>query len=360
MKAPKNFYNVVDQKKLGLDQIDKNAAAIAELQDLPILPTPGEGDEGKVPKVNSEGGYTLAPDESLPEVSAADNGKVLTVVNGIWSPELLIKDIDSIIAMKITISNGGDNSACLPPLTFNDPITGEVANLVVNTDYTMECSASLVTGSLSLTGAPDIANANLPAVFDIDFINAVNIRKYSNIIMTNVVAFAYSLAKNIKIEVSTDGESYITVYDESTLDWTVSPKEFNIYGDPVSTLPVPTVADAGKVLSVDSNGNWSLTKETIIIDAILDSDNSRVVFTESVKDVYALVEEHLNAIIYAHNQYNANNGRYFTIADKYINTHQFISMFNQGSSVNVLNFTLDNYTTNNYATLTDKKINFDT
>lgn len=303
MKAPKNFYNVVDQKKLGLDQIDKNAAAIAELQDLPILPTPGEGDEGKVPKVNAEGGYTLAADDSLPEVSAADNGKVLTVVNGIWSPELMIKDIDRISAMKITISNGGSNSACLPPLTFNDPTTGEAANLVVNTDYTMECSASLVTGSLSLTGAPDIANANLPAVFDIDFINAVNIRKYSNIIMTNVVAFAYSLAKNIKIEVSTDGESYITVYDESTLDWTIAPKEFNIYGDPVSTLPVPTAADAGKVLGVDSSGAWELINDIVTIQP--DPDSSGFLLSKNIEEVINVINNgHMIDFV------NTDNNRY--------------------------------------------------
>ncbi len=281
-KGARAYYADTDYKR------DGTIEAYGKIDSMPAIPTPEESDAGKIIKVNNEGEYSLSDDagtvlptptssdigkfvtvdssesyaldniNALPVVSSSDNGKVLTVVNGEWSPELLIKDIDNIIAMKITISNGGDNSACLPPLTFNDPTTGEVANLVVNTDYTMECSASLVTGSLSLTGAPDIANANLPAVFDIDFINAVNIRKYSNIIMTNVVAFAYSLAKNIKIEVSSDGESYITVYDESTLDWTVSPKEFNIYGDPVSTLPVPTVADAGKVLTVDNNGAWEL------------------------------------------------------------------------------------------------------
>ena len=85
MKAPKNYYNTVDQAKLGLDQIDKNKAAIAELQNLPVLPTPGEGDLGKVPKVNSEGGYTLAADEGLPTVTAADNTSVLQVTDGEWA-----------------------------------------------------------------------------------------------------------------------------------------------------------------------------------------------------------------------------------------------------------------------------------
>ena len=284
-KIPRNYYSDTDHRR---DKTNEIIGVVNDLSDLPVLPTPGEGDIGKIPKVNSEGGYTLASDagtvlptptsedigkvikvdsnedyalatdEGLPAVTSADNGKVLTVVNGIWSPELVIRNIDNISAMKITISNGGANSACLPPLTFNDPATGEVANLVVNTDYTMECSSSIVTGSLSLTGAPDVANANLPAVFDIDFINVVNIRKYSNIKMTNAVAFPYSLAKNIKIEVSADGVSFITVYEENTLDWTVSPKEFNIYGDPVSNLPIPTIADAGKVLGVDSNGDWEL------------------------------------------------------------------------------------------------------
>lgn len=78
MKAPKNYYNVVDQKKLGLDQIDKNAAAIAELQDLPILPTPGEGDVGKVPIVNSEGSYEL----TIPDITLSPLGMVKTTPSG--------------------------------------------------------------------------------------------------------------------------------------------------------------------------------------------------------------------------------------------------------------------------------------
>ena len=87
MKAPKNYYNVVDQKKLGLDQIDKNAAAIAELQELPVLPTPGEGDEGKVLTVDSNGDWGAADIPSqLPSVSSSDEGKVLMVNDqGEWA-----------------------------------------------------------------------------------------------------------------------------------------------------------------------------------------------------------------------------------------------------------------------------------
>ena len=69
MRGVKNYHNVVDQKKLGLDQIDKNAAAIAELQDLPILPTPAAGDLGKVVKVGPDG-YELASDAGAKLVTA--------------------------------------------------------------------------------------------------------------------------------------------------------------------------------------------------------------------------------------------------------------------------------------------------
>ena len=62
--------------------------------DASLLPTPGSGDAGKVAKVNAgETGYVLAADErgsggggaGLPTVSAADNGKVLVVSNGVWA-----------------------------------------------------------------------------------------------------------------------------------------------------------------------------------------------------------------------------------------------------------------------------------
>lgn len=53
MKAPKNFYNAVDQMKLGTDQI--------------------EDIKNKVDSIIS-----------LPSVTAEDNGKLLQVVNGEW------------------------------------------------------------------------------------------------------------------------------------------------------------------------------------------------------------------------------------------------------------------------------------
>lgn len=274
-KGARSYYGDTSYRRDGIDGL------VGEVNNLPTIPTPTEEDNGKVIKVDSEGEYILGSDESLPEVSSADNGKVLMVVDGVWSPELRIDDIETISAMKITMSNGGSNSTCLPPLTFFDPVTGETAALVVNTDYTMTCPASLVTGNMSLTGAPDIANADTPVTFDVEFINEVNIKKYCYIKLSNAVAFQYSLAKNIKIEISADNATYITVYDESTLDWSSGTKTFDIYGNPVSPLPIPTAADAGKVLTVDNNGAWELDNVPSELPAVTSGDAGKVLTVDS-------------------------------------------------------------------------------
>ena len=108
---PKNYDNDLNRRKQGLDQIAKNEADIAALQALPVLPTPAAGDTGKIPKVNSEGGYELGeiPTE-LPTVTSADTGKILAVdSNGAWvsnNPNMSIIEVsvDSIYdPTKITL-----------------------------------------------------------------------------------------------------------------------------------------------------------------------------------------------------------------------------------------------------------------
>ena len=276
MKAPKNYYNVVDQKKLGLDQIDKNAAAIAELQDLPVLPTPAAGDTGKVVKVG-EDGYELASDAGAKLVTA-------------------------------TVTADGQG------------------NLSCDKTYA-ELSASIANGDVV-----ELSYNNQTFVFSgIDY-----------------PGIHFVLAKN-----DSNGHNVITA-------WTISSANvitFNIEGMN-SELPTVTSADAGKVLGVDDSGNWTLTKDTIIIDAVLDENSAKVTFTDTVGNIYNMIKSHLNAIVYAHDAV-MDIGYYFTVSNKSYNSHQFISISNQGSSVKVYSFTMIN-TSADYVTLSTKKINFDT
>lgn len=80
MATPKNFYNTVDQKKLGIDEIPAIKAKIDSLEGLPEVTIV---DAGKVMKVDSEGKWNL--DKELPSVVASDKGKIMKVDrNGNW------------------------------------------------------------------------------------------------------------------------------------------------------------------------------------------------------------------------------------------------------------------------------------
>lgn len=78
-KGARAYYADTDYRRDGMNE------AYSKIDSMPAIPTPEVSDVGKVIKVNNEGEYGLAIDESLPVVTSSDEGKVLTVdSNGNW------------------------------------------------------------------------------------------------------------------------------------------------------------------------------------------------------------------------------------------------------------------------------------
>lgn len=86
--GPKNFYNAVDQRKLGTDRID---AIQNELDSIISLPPVTSEDEGKTVVVSDQGEWELGLIKGLPPVTSEDNGRLLQVVSGEWN----IVDLDA-------------------------------------------------------------------------------------------------------------------------------------------------------------------------------------------------------------------------------------------------------------------------
>lgn len=80
--GPKNFYNAVDQRKLGTDKID---AIQNELDSIISLPPVTSEDEGKTMVVSDQGEWEVGSIDNLPPVTSEDNGKMMQVVNGKWA-----------------------------------------------------------------------------------------------------------------------------------------------------------------------------------------------------------------------------------------------------------------------------------
>lgn len=68
--------------------LDKLAALLAA-GEIAVLPTVTAADNGKVLTVSSGEWAAITPTPELPAVSATDNGDVLTVVDGAWAAAAL-------------------------------------------------------------------------------------------------------------------------------------------------------------------------------------------------------------------------------------------------------------------------------
>lgn len=277
MKPPKNFYNSLDRMKQDLD--------------TSTLPDVTTSDAGKVLKVSEAGGWELADDENTiieanpdeqPTVDL-ENLKIGDTVYSVKNPELT-----SIKSFKLTMSNGGQYNTNKPIIEFFNE-GGQEAS-ITSSDYTVECDKTYA-GNANMDQVCSISTPDTPGTFTYTFVNDFDIEEYSIMKLTRGGTFLTDIAKNIKIELSADGENYLTIYDETTITWSdavpyhlISLKD----GSEASTLlpivassdnttvlqvkngvwdkgiklPVPTSGDSGKILSVDSSGNYVLINPT--------------------------------------------------------------------------------------------------
>lgn len=247
MKAPKNFYNTVDQRKLGLED--------------GLLPDVTAADNGKILKV-TEGKWGPGDDENTiieanpdeqPTVDL-ENLKIGDTVYSVKNPELT-----SIKSFKLTMSNGGQYNTNKPIIEFFNEAGQEAS--ITSSDYTVECDKTYA-GNAGMDQVCSISTPDTPGTFTYTFVNDFDIEEYNIMKLTRGGTFVNDIAKNIKIELSVDGENYITIYDETTITWSdavpyhlISLKD----GSEASTLlPIVTTADNGQVLGV-VDGKWNKT-----------------------------------------------------------------------------------------------------
>ena len=268
MKPPKNFYNAVDQRKLGLED--------------GLLPDVTAADNGKILKV-SNGKWGPGDDENTiieanpdeqPTVDL-ENLKIGDTVYSVKNPELT-----SIKSFKLTMSNGGQYNTNKPIIEFFNEAGQEAS--ITSSDYTVECDKTYA-GNAGMDQVCSIQTPETPGTFTYTFVNDFDIDTYKLIKLTRGGTFVNDIAKNIKIELSADGENYLTIYDETTITWSdavsyhlISLKD----GSEASTLlPIVTSSDNGKVLGV-VGGVWGKTSIPSLPE-ITSGANGRFIYTLS-------------------------------------------------------------------------------
>lgn len=248
--VPRNYSNDLDRRRQGLDAIAEN-----------LLPDVETTDAGKIMKVGEDGKWHLGSDENTIIVPNPDEQPTVdleklqigSTVYSVKNPELT-----SIKSFKLTMSNGGQYNTNKPIIEFYNE--GGQKAAITSSDYTVECDKTYA-GNAGMDQVCSISTPDTPGTFTYTFVNDFDIEEYKLIKLTRGGTFLNDIAKNIKLELSADGENYITIYDETTITWsdTVPYHLINLKdGSEASTLlPIVTSADNGKLLEV-IDGAWGV------------------------------------------------------------------------------------------------------
>ena len=274
-KTPFNYSNDMDRRRQGLDDLVEN-----------LLPDVSTDDAGKIIKVGENGKWQLGDDENTiieanPEEQPTvdlENLKIGSTVYSVKNPEL-----STVKSFKLKMSNGGQYNTNKPIIEFYNE-AGIKAD-ISSSDYTVTCDKTYA-GNANMDQVCSISTPDTPGTFTYTFVNDFDIEDYNLIKLTRGGTFVNDIAKNIKIELSADGENYLTIYDETTITWSdavpyhlISLKD----GSEASTiLPIVTTADNGKVLSV-VNGVWDKGDAPESLPAVTSADNYKNLYVNSGK-----------------------------------------------------------------------------
>ena len=259
-KAPANFYTTVNQKKLNTRDIVDLDTRVTALEGHGYLPDVDEGDAGKILKVDSEGAWGVGEDENtiiIPnpeEGSATEELQTLQVGATIYAVNK--PSFETIKGLRITIENGGQYNTNKPIIEFYDD-GGNKAN-ITSSEYTVTCDKTYA-GNAELQNVCSIQTPETPGAFTYIFVNDFNTSKYHFIKLTRGGTFLTDIAKNIKIELTADGENWLTLWEETSITWsdavTYHIIDIDTGSESSTLLPIVTSDDNGKVLTV-VNGVW--------------------------------------------------------------------------------------------------------
>lgn len=251
MKAPKNFYNTVDQRKLGLED--------------GLLPDVTSSDNGKILKV-SGGKWVTGDDENTtiianPEGTALEDLENLQIGDTIYAVNKPTFEV--IRGIRLTIADGGEYRTDKPKVEFYD----DAGNLMTYPAYTSSCDKSYA-GNINLDQVCSVATSDAPGAFTYIFNADVVVSTYHLIKLTNAGSFAGDIAKNIKLELSSDGTNFSEIWSDPAIAWggvSGASRMIDIKTGDISNtiLPIVTSADNGKVLGV-SNGVWDKTSIDVL------------------------------------------------------------------------------------------------
>ena len=262
--VPRNYSNDLDRRRQGLDSIVEN-----------LLPDVETSDAGKIMKVGEYGKWHLGSDENTiieanPEGTASEDLENLKIGSTIYAVNKPTFEV--IKGIRVTIADGGQYRTDKPKIEFYD----DAGNLMTYPAYTSSCDKEYA-GNISLNQVCSIATGDAPGAFTYVFSDDVVVTTYHLIKLTNAGSFAGDIAKNVKIELSSDGENFITLWEDPSISWSGTSGASRILdiktGELSDTiLPIVTSADNGKVLGV-VGGVWDKANPPTELPAVTSADN---------------------------------------------------------------------------------------
>lgn len=254
----KNYSNTVDLEKIGIPKIKGDISALnSSVNDLAVVV--GNDTSGLVKAVDdlegvvgdSGSGLVRAVDmlssevedmAKLPDVTSADNGKVLKVANGAWGvgTDNSLPDVTSADEGKIIRVNSSGEWTL-----DNLPSSGGM--FILYGYYFADNSLVHVNGYQTWGAACQAAlDSGLPVVAYIG--NTSSSTSYKVFICTQYYndSFAFSTINHVGWHHDT---MEMFVFNTGTSDYT------NIIKEEIYTLPSYSTSDAGKILKVNSSGN---------------------------------------------------------------------------------------------------------